>query len=408
MIVREKSGCRREAHLCSVGVPGLCRWCNRHSALPDVLICVGAVSVLIRTLPHMNPPLQASFSHTPQVSQVSHARPLILALLAVLMFAMTLPMTRLANGSVAEPQLPPLFVASARAALAGGLALLHLLWVRAAWPARAHGPWLAAIVLGGVMAFPLGMGWAVRIVPASHAAVIIGLLPLCTAALAAWWLGHRPRLGFWLSSVAGAVLMAVFAVTASKQHPLGGGTSLVADGALLLGMLGSSVAYVAGARLSREMPSSHVMSWSLLMAWPVTIALAVCWWPEHIHSLAQARAQIHPSAWAGLAYVAVCSTWLGFFFWYAALAQDAMRASQVQLLQPIVAMVFSALLLGEAVPARAWGFAVAVLSVVFIGQRMARASSSSSSLPLSSPSQGLKSSAAFVPPLGPTPRASPT
>lgn len=305
-----------------------------------------------------------------------------LGLLAVLLFAMTIPMTRLANGSLAEPQWPPLFVASARAALAGGLALIHLLWVRAPWPRKAHRPWLIAVVLGGVMGFPLGMGWAVRIVPASHAAVITGLLPLSTAALAAWWLGHRPRLGFWLASVAGAVLMALFAVTASAQHPAGGGISLVADGALLLGMLGASVAYVAGAKLAREMPSSHVMSWSLVMAWPVTIALSVCWWPQHIHSLAQAREQIHPGAWMGLAYVSVCSTWLGFFLWYAALAQDAMRVSQVQLMQPILGMLFAAMLLGEAVPAQAWVFAVAVLLVVFTGQRMARAVA-----PLTSPSR---------------------
>jgi drug/metabolite transporter (DMT)-like permease len=282
-------------------------------------------------------------------------------------------MTRLANGSLAEPQWPPLFVASARAALAGGLALAHLLCVRAPMPGRVHWPWLAGVVLGGVMAFPLGMGWAVRIVPASHAALIVGLLPLCTAALAAWWLGHRPRPGFWLASVAGAALMAVYALSASAGPSEGGGLSLVADGALLLGMLGASVAYVAGARLAREMPSSRVMSWSLVMAWPLTMSLAAFWWPQDIHSLAQARAQIHPAAWAGLAYVAVCSTWLGFFLWYAALAQDAMRASQVQLLQPILGMLFSAVLLGEAVPAQAWLFAVAVLAVVFAGQRLARA-----------------------------------
>lgn len=300
--------------------------------------------------------------------------PRAIGLMAVLVFAMTIPMTRLANGSLAEPQWPPLFVASARAALAGVLAVLHLLWVRAAWPAAAHRRWLLAIVLGGVMGFPFGMGWAVRIVPASHAAVITGLLPLCTAALSAWWLGHRPRLGFWVVSVAGAGLMAVFAWTSSEHRPGGAPPSLVADGTMLLGMAGASVAYVAGARLSREMPSSQVMSWSLVLAWPVTLALSAYWWPQGVHSLAQAREQIRPAAWWGLAYVTVCSTWLGFFLWYAALARDAMRVSQLQLLQPLLAMLISASLLGEAVPMKAWLFALAVLSVVVAGQRLARSS----------------------------------
>lgn len=345
----------------------------------DVVICIGSVLVVAPTLPYMNTAWQvpSRWSQHPWW-------PRVLGALAVMLFALTLPMTRLANGSVSEPQWPPLFVASARAALAGVLALVHLLWARASWPAPAHRPWLLAIVLGGVMGFPLGMGWAVRIVPASHAAVITGLLPLCTAMLAARWLGHRPRAGFWLASVMGAGLMMVFAVSATSSAHMGA-TSLLADASLLLGMLGASVAYVAGARLAREMPSSQVMSWSLVMAWPVTTTLSVLWWPEHIHSLAQASEQIRPSAWYGLAYVAVCSTWLGFFLWYAALARDAMRVSQLQLLQPLLAMVVCVTLLGERVPVRSWLFAGAVLGLVVLGQRMARPVGPSASYPLSSP-----------------------
>ncbi|TAK97860.1 MAG: DMT family transporter [Aquabacterium sp.] len=345
--------------------------------LTDVLICIGSVLVLVSTLPHMNNTKQVTFA-----LQGHHWWPRVLGLMAVMLFAMTLPMTRLANGSLSDPQWPPLFVASARAALAGVLAMAHLLWVRAAWPERAHRPWLLGVVLGGVMAFPLGMGWAVRIVPASHAAVITGLLPLCTAALAAWWLGHRPRLGFWLASLAGALVMGVFAWTSSSKQATSAHLTLLADGALVLGMMGASVAYVAGARLARQMPSAQVMSWSLVLAWPVTAALAVYWWPAHIHSLSQASDQIQLSAWLGLAYVAVCSTWLGFFLWYAALAQDAMRVSQLQLLQPLLAMLISAGVLGEAVPMNAWLFAVSVLVIVLLGQRMAtsRPISTSSSL----------------------------
>lgn len=351
----------------------LCWWCGQYSVLADVLICIGTVLVLVSTLPYMNTTMQVTSAF-----QGRHWWPRALGLMAVMLFAMTLPMTRLANGSLADPQWPPLFVASARAALAGVLAMLHLLWARASWPDRSHRPWLLGIVLGGVMGFPLGMGWAVRIVPASHAAVITGLLPLCTAALAAWWLGHRPRLGFWLASMAGAMVMGVFAWTSASNQSTSAHLTLLADGALVLGMMGASVAYVAGARLARQMPSAQVMSWSLVLAWPLTAALAVYWWPADIHSLAQAGDQIQLSAWLGLAYVAVCSTWLGFFLWYAALARDAMRVSQLQLLQPLLAMLISAGVLGEAVPMNAWLFAASVLVIVLVGQRLATSASSSS------------------------------
>ena len=58
-------------------------------------------------------------------------RGLLLGSLGVAMFAMTLPMTRLAVGDSTAPQLPPAFVTAGRAAVAGGLSLLYLWALRA-------------------------------------------------------------------------------------------------------------------------------------------------------------------------------------------------------------------------------------------------------------------------------------
>jgi hypothetical protein len=44
----------------------------------------------------------------------AEAKGLWLGLLGVAMFALTMPMTRLAVGPAADPQLPPLFVAAPR------------------------------------------------------------------------------------------------------------------------------------------------------------------------------------------------------------------------------------------------------------------------------------------------------
>ena len=57
-------------------------------------------------------------------------RGLLLGALGVVIFAMTLPMTRLAVGPVSDPQLPPLFVTAGRAAFAGLLSVLYLLATR--------------------------------------------------------------------------------------------------------------------------------------------------------------------------------------------------------------------------------------------------------------------------------------
>ena len=60
-----------------------------------------------------------------------------LGVLGVLIFAITLPATRLATGTDAAPQLSPAFVTAGRAALAGLLSAAFLLLTRAAWPQRA-------------------------------------------------------------------------------------------------------------------------------------------------------------------------------------------------------------------------------------------------------------------------------
>ena len=78
-----------------------------------------------------------------------------------------------------------------------------------------------------------------------------------------------------------------------------------------------------------------------------------------------------PPAWGGFAYVTVFSMWLGFFAWYRGLALGGtMRVSQVQLLQPFLAMLFAVPLLGERLDAAMLAFAAAVVAVVVVGRRM--------------------------------------
>ncbi|RZI84980.1 MAG: DMT family transporter [Rubrivivax sp.] len=308
----------------------------------------------------MNTTSQALVRRPFQVS-LPAVPPRFLGGLAVLIFAMTIPMTRLANGSVDAPQLPPLFVAVSRGALAGLLALAYLCLVRAARPKASQWPLLAGVVLGGVLVFPLCMGWAVRVVPAAHAAVIIGMLPLCTAALASWWWGQRPGWGFWLAGLVGSGLVLAFAIGVAHSH--GADHWVAADAWLVLAMLGASLAYVTGAALSRQMPAPQAISWALVAALPITVPATLWWWPTQA---------VGWQAWSALAYVSVFSTWLGFFAWYAALARDPMRVSQLQLMQPFTSIALSVWLLNELVSWSTWAVAGAVLLVVIWGQRAAR------------------------------------
>jgi drug/metabolite transporter (DMT)-like permease len=77
------------------------------------------------------------------------------------------------------------------------------------------------------------------------------------------------------------------------------------------------------------------------------------------------------SAWGGFAYVTLFSMWIGLFAWYRRLAMgDVTRVSQVQLLQPFIALLAGVPILGERLDATTVGFALAVIAVVFVGRRI--------------------------------------
>jgi drug/metabolite transporter (DMT)-like permease len=76
-------------------------------------------------------------------------------------------------------------------------------------------------------------------------------------------------------------------------------------------------------------------------------------------------------AWLGFAYVALVSMFLGFFAWYRGLALGGIaRIGQVQLAQPVLTLVWAALLLGEEVTAATVAAALAVLGSVVVTQRL--------------------------------------
>jgi drug/metabolite transporter (DMT)-like permease len=286
-------------------------------------------------------------------------RGLWLGLLGVTIFALTLPMTRLAVGTPAAPQMSGVFIALGRAVVAAGLSAAFLLATRAPLPRRQD--WLPlAITSGGVVfGFPLLTSIAMRYVEAVHASVIVGVLPLATAAVGAWLHRQRPSVGFWACAGVGSALVVAFALlrngsTGHVLHP--------AD-LLLLGAMGcAAIGYGWGARLSQRMRAEHVICWALVIALPLTLPAAIA---------ARPQGALPASAWWGFAYVGVFSMWLGFFAWYRGLAEGGtVRVSQVQLVQPFLSMLFAVPLLGERLDATTLGFALAVIATVFIGKKM--------------------------------------
>jgi drug/metabolite transporter (DMT)-like permease len=286
-----------------------------------------------------------------------------LGVLGVALFAVTLPMTRLATGTQAAPQLSPWFMTLGRAALAGVLSILFLLATRAPRPERHQWRPLGMAVLGNVIGYPLLLGFALRAVTASHAAVVTALLPLATAAIAAWVLHQRARLGFWVCAVVGSGLVVAFSLLRAWQQGHGFGFEW-ADLLLVGAVLAASFGYIYGAQVTPALGAERVICWVCVMALPVTLPGALLTWPSQ---------PVAWTAWAGLAYVGVFSMWIAFFAWYRGLAMGgALRVSQAQLLQPFLSILAAVPLLGEPLDAVTLGFALAVVATVLIGKKLSQ------------------------------------
>ena len=300
----------------------------------------------------------AAHAVTPEQARRSRLG-LWLGLLGMLIFAGTIPMTRLASGSDEAPQLPAVFVAIGRAGVAGLLSIAYLLITRAPWPRRQHWPMLLLSVFGNVLGWPLLLGLAVRRVDAMHAAVITGLMPLATAAVGALVLHQRPSRGFWAFALLGAALVVAFAAWS------GAGLPQLGDLLLLGAVIASSIGYISGAKVSSGpdgMTAEQTISWILVLALPVSLPTLVAQWPA---------VPVHAAAWAGFAYVATLSMWMGFFAWYRGMAwAGTLRVSQVQLLQPFVSILLSVPVLGERLRPATLGFSIAVMACVYLGRRM--------------------------------------
>jgi drug/metabolite transporter (DMT)-like permease len=285
-------------------------------------------------------------------------RAYVLAIVGVVIFAITFPMTRLAVGTVDAPQLSPWFSALGRAAVAGVLSLLYLALTRTPRPERSDWMPLALTSVCVVFGFPILTTWALRYVESIHASVLYGFLPLMTAMTGAWLTKQRPSNGFWLCAALGSALVVGYAVLRNESawvvHP--------ADVLLFLAMVFAAYGYAKGAEVTARMGAERVICWALVMSLPITLPAALMLWP--------ARA-IAAASWWGFLYISVFSMWLGFFAWYRALSMGGtVRISQIQLIQPFLSMAFSVPLLGERLDLMTLGFAVAVITTVFIGKKL--------------------------------------
>lgn len=275
----------------------------------------------------------------------------LFGVLGMLGFSGTLVATR-----VAVHDLSPLAITSGRIVIAALLAAVTLVVLgKTKLPERRLLPGLIWMGLGLAVGYPFFLALALEQVPAVHGAVVTGLAPAATAIIAVLRTGERPPLGFWIACAIGFSAVLFFAIDA------GGGHLSLADGWLFLALLSLGWAYVEGGRVSAELGGTTALSWAMLLLAPFA-AIPFVWSMTDV-----SLATVAWSSWAGFAYAGVVSMFLASVFWYRGLATGGIaRIGQINLLLPLAALVWSALLLGEEITTTAVVCAVVVFAAMVV------------------------------------------
>jgi drug/metabolite transporter (DMT)-like permease len=278
---------------------------------------------------------------------------LALGFFGTCLFAGTLPATRLAVTAF-----DPFFLTAARATLAGMAGVAVLLATRRKLPPPSLWPELTAAAICTVLAYPLLAALSMMTVPAAHGGVVLGILPVATAAAAVLLAHERPSRSFWLASLAGAGIVLIFVLRRNDGSAFGLGDAFLL-GLVVVGALG----YTLSGRLTARMPGWEVISWQVAMLLPVFGIATFLLWPAHI-------GDIGPLPWAGLAYVAFVSQYTAFFVFNAGLAMGGIaRVGQMTLLQPFLIVALAWPINGEPISLETLGFAAAVVASVLLAQR---------------------------------------
>ncbi|MFG2499034.1 DMT family transporter [Streptomyces sp. NPDC048441] len=282
----------------------------------------------------------------------SHRAGTVMAALGVTAFSLTFPATAWGLEGIGPWSFVALRVVLS-AVIAGGA----LLALRVTFPARRHWAGLAVVAAGVVFGFPLLTTLALQTSTTAHAAVVVGLLPLTTAVFSALRTGARPSRMFWAAALAGAAAVIAFTVVQS------GGALSTADLYLFGALLICAAGYTEGGRLAREMPGWQVIGWALVLCLPLALAGAAL-------ALQHESFQLTGHSTAGLLYSAIGSQFLGLVVWYRGMAVIGVpKASQLQLAQPLLTLVWSVFLLGEHLTPAAPLTAAAVLVCIAVTQR---------------------------------------
>lgn len=285
---------------------------------------------------------------------------LIYGFLGIVIFSITPVATKIALG-LNNNQLSAEFITFGRSALAGFLSFLYIFLYRKKIPQKKNLLNFLIIALCLSILFPLSLTFGLIHSTSIHAGVILAFLPLATAILASIYFRQKVSKGFWLCAFFGSIIIIIYILINNNNLNTIFKISHY-DILFFISVIAAAIGYVFGAKLTKVMAASEVISWALVIVMPFHFSLSIYYFPKN---------EISIISWLGFLYVSLFSQWIGFFAWYKGLdLGGAVLVSQIQLLMPFFTFFFSISLLGERIDLLTIFFSILIVFIIFLSKKL--------------------------------------
>jgi drug/metabolite transporter (DMT)-like permease len=215
---------------------------------------------------------------------------------------------------------------------------------------------LSLLGFSGIFAYNYFFFRGLKLVPASHGALLVALNPIMVMLFSAWRYGEKIR-GFRLAGMLLALAGVVFVVSRGKPAELF--SSFEWGDAFMLGCPVTWAVYtIAGKEVLRTVSPLHASAWASLTGCAMLLIFA---------SAEPFPTAVPGKVWVALSYLGIIGTVLAFVWYYEGVVKlGVTRTAVFNNLVPVFALMLSVLLLREDVPAYTYVGAAVVIGGVVI------------------------------------------
>ncbi len=267
--------------------------------------------------------------------------------------------------------LPPFTATALRFAMAFPLFVVLMRITGTAWPKPARRDWMILLLqaTAGSVGYTTLLISGLRLTSAADAGIVIGTLPVVSAAIAILVLGERPHRYLLM-----AIALAAAGVFSIAFHPAQDGNRSLTGNALVFGAVVCEGLFILlNKRLRTDIAPLALSALMTGLGLAVSLVPALFEMPW--------TAPIAAQALGSVVYYALIPTVGGFILWYAGSARvSGVEASLFTALAPVATLIFAATLLGERIGLhQMFGVGCVLVAVLSLGLAPGRGKQQASS-----------------------------